>query len=1390
LPDSDESQDPLDALGEEFLGRLRRGERPALSEFTARDPARAGEIREFLSAMAFVEGLKPQADETVESSRRGPMVHHPAAERVGDFRILRELGRGGMGVVYEAEQESLGRHVALKVLAPAVARSPQQTLRFVREARAAARLHHTNIVPVFGVGEQDGLHYYVMQYIRGMGLDKLLEEVRRLRSPSAVDGESASNAPSHGGMSEASVTLIAGSLTSGQFAPGLPAGSDEEPTPVNLTSLGGAGDSDSRYARSIARIGLQVAEALEYAHQQGTLHRDVKPSNILLDTHGVAWVTDFGLAKAAEDEDLTRTGDLVGTIRYMAPERFRGQGDIRSDVYALGLVLYEMLALRPAFRAGSREALLYEVTHIEPPRLHELAPSVPRDLQTIVHKAIEKDAAHRYPTAAELAEDLRRFLEHRPIRARRVGATERLTRWARRNPGLATLGTALAVMLALVVVVIAAADVRLRGEHAEALRHLRRADRAEADAVRKLRDSYVAQARASRRGRIAGRRFDGLRAIQAAARLDRSDHGVVELRDEAIACLALPDIRPVSPFTGEVSEGYLGVDFDPVSGRLARGTPEGGIRFRAADGDRVADRLPGNGIRAVLLQYSAEGRYLAVKHEGRGELVLAVWDLTRREKILELPDGMYSDAVDFHPDGRTLATGLRDGSIVLYDLAERREIRRLPPATVARLIRFDRTGERIAVVSPNSRDGIQIRQTATGAVLASWALPEPEYSVAWHPDGRWLGVGAGDGRILLLDANQPGRPPRSLQGHHGAVIAVAFHPRGQLLASASWDGTLRLWDPRTGQELVQAPLPEARLIRFSRDGRLLGPAHDVGSSWLWELAEGAECQELVGDEGQGASTWSVDFLGHESVLVSAGPTGVRLELLGRPGSAAFLAMPGTRGVAVAPDGSALITSGETGLLRWPVQRREPGALQVGPPEPLEPLGGVPAGRVGLARGGRTLAVVLDEEAGRAVILDRETRAPPVVLDGHPGMERIAISPDGHWVATGTWRGTLVKIWDARSGELVRDLPVEGSAEVRFSPDGSRLVTATGQGYVHWEAGTWTPVLRVERSQASGLPGVAAFTPDGRLLALARTRRKVQLIDPSTGREVAILESPEPRNVSGLGFSPDGRHLVATFNSARIQVWDLDALRRGLASLGLDWREPPSPRPRSTLDRPEPLAITVVNAPWLAPLERAEALARAGSPDEAATAYDEAIALGAPHVDPLARQVLFRRILGDVAGYRQACQQLLRAFDVSRVALRTANDIAWSCALGPSAIDDYGELLRVAEASARSRPAPNRLNTFGALLYRAGRFEEAVRQLDRSVAAHGAGGTQYDALFLAMAHHRLGHAEEARSWLERGIGPAPVNMSKPDASGDTSWIPRLELELLRREAVALIGPHSR
>jgi serine/threonine-protein kinase len=458
--------DPLGQLADEFLERYRRGERPALTEYTARHPDLADRIRELFPALVMMEDVRPGPPlATVAPQATGPL------RRLGEYRIVREIGRGGMGIVFEAEQESLGRRIALKVLPSGSATLPKHIERFQREARAAARLHHTNIVPVFAVGEEDGTYYYVMQYIEGCPLNQVLEEVRRLRDEAApaATPERGSTEPERVSASAA----VARSLWEGEFRAAVPddqpeGGNPDKPARLDNTVVRPVGpslkppgapmssgpllDPHRPYAKSVAQIGAQAADALEYAAGQGVLHRDVKPSNLLLDVWGTVWLTDFGLAKASGTPDLTRTSDVLGTLHYMAPERFRGRADVRSDVYALGLTLYEMLALRPAFGDMGQEPLIEQITSQGPPRLEQFNPHLPRDLVTIVHKAIAREPVDRYQTAGALADDLRRFLDDRSIVARRVRLLEQSWRWCRRNrPTAALLAGSLLLMTVLLV---------------------------------------------------------------------------------------------------------------------------------------------------------------------------------------------------------------------------------------------------------------------------------------------------------------------------------------------------------------------------------------------------------------------------------------------------------------------------------------------------------------------------------------------------------------------------------------------------------------------------------------------------------------------------------------------------------------------------------------------------------------------------------------------------------------------------------------------------------------------------------------------------------------------------------------------------------------------------
>jgi serine/threonine protein kinase len=420
-------EDRVAAVVDAFMAEAEAGGRPDVEDYARHHPEFASVLRQVLPALRLIqsEGGGPAGEPGASAPGGEP------AGALGDFRILREVGRGGMGIVYEAEQVSLGRRVALKVLPFAATMDPRQLQRFHNEARAAACLHHTNIVPVYGVGSERGVHFYAMQLIEGQTLAAIIADLRRARgdkAPAAGEGTTA-------------------------YRP-LPVepGAPTEPVAAQVTlSADGAGRG-REYFRKVAELGVQAAEALDHAHQAGVVHRDVKPANLMLDVRGNLWVTDFGLAHMQHGEaSLTVTGDLLGTLRYMSPEQALAKRvviDHRTDIYSLGATLYELLTLRPAFGGKDRQELLHQIAFEEPQRPRRVDRSIPAELQTIVLKAMEKNAADRYASARELADDLRRFLDNRPIHARRPSLIQRVLKWARRHH-TAVLSAAVVLMLAL-----------------------------------------------------------------------------------------------------------------------------------------------------------------------------------------------------------------------------------------------------------------------------------------------------------------------------------------------------------------------------------------------------------------------------------------------------------------------------------------------------------------------------------------------------------------------------------------------------------------------------------------------------------------------------------------------------------------------------------------------------------------------------------------------------------------------------------------------------------------------------------------------------------------------------------------------------------------------------
>ncbi|WP_413433130.1 protein kinase domain-containing protein [Crateriforma spongiae] len=471
MPEEATEHSRVEALAAEFAEKLRDGENPSLDDYVARNPDCGPELRELLLTILAMEELKNQNSPDAPPTMFGPV----GIKQLGDLRIVREIGRGGMGIVYEAVQESLGRTVAVKVLPKGRLENEQALARFQREARTAASLHHTNIVPVLGVGVDDGYYYYVMQLVRGVGLDEVIDDLRADTAPSSqTDSPTVSlTSVAHRLIqrSEEASTLCVAQQDAAGEADGSACNAG-----YSIPSAGRPRRSDRAYWQSVAWIAHRVATALQYAHDQGILHRDIKPSNLLVDSHGDVSVADFGLAKSTDQAGISRPGDVVGTLRYMAPEQLAGAADNRSDVYSLGVTLYELATLRPFYDEAELAKTLTHGGGLKPARPSEIRPDLPRDLGTIIVKAMDVEPAKRYQTAAEMSEDLRRFCEDRPILAKRTSVFEHFWRWSRRNPAVATLGIVAAALVVAVAAVSTTAYYRTNLARQEAIEQRNKAD--------------------------------------------------------------------------------------------------------------------------------------------------------------------------------------------------------------------------------------------------------------------------------------------------------------------------------------------------------------------------------------------------------------------------------------------------------------------------------------------------------------------------------------------------------------------------------------------------------------------------------------------------------------------------------------------------------------------------------------------------------------------------------------------------------------------------------------------------------------------------------------------------------------------------------------------------
>jgi eukaryotic-like serine/threonine-protein kinase len=1366
-------------------------ERPKIETFLAGTdgPARAALIRELLRVDVHYRraaGDEPNAAhyrETVPGLDSAWLASLLVSDRAGaradvpnvpGYQILGVLGRGGMGVVYRARQLKLNRMVALKMILAGGMADTREIERFRREAEAVAQLQHPNIVQIHEVGDHSGNPYLALEFVDGTSLDKLIAH-----------------------------------------------------TPYS--------------PRAAARLVEILARAIQHAHERGVIHRDLKPANILLNDEErrssderppsasrlppaslAPKITDFGLAKLLDGGPAgpTRTGDLVGTPSYMAPEQAAARAETigpATDVYGLGAIMYELLTGRPPFQGESAHAVVEQVCSADPVMPRRLVPGVPRDLETIALKCLNKDPRRRYASALALAEDLERFQLNQPIQARPAGPIERTVKWVKRRPAVATALAAVAAVIAM-----AFAGVTWEWQQTQTALKLSQHARDELDA--NLYVSQIGQALREWEANHGGRARAILDECQDARRdwewryLDRlCRQELFTLRGHTLAvrCVAFsPDGRTLASGSGEWGNGEPGevklwnaatgqelntltghdgpimaVAFSPDSKLLA--TVDASFT-NPKDSPRLIVWNVGTGkevYRRDVIQwmysvaFSPDGKTIAAG-AGRGQVFR--WEAATGNQLPPLlQSGSIDFAVVFTPDGQGLAAANRDGNVRLWDLARPAQPRLFMASSDARSV----------AVSPDNR---YLAAANWDQTLKIWDLTERGDSVVVHnlhaaflhstvfsPSGRHLACSTGDGTVKILDVPAGGESA-VFRGHEGPVYSVAFSPDGQRLATSGWDRTVRIWnavqwrEPRTfiGHSALIASLA------FTADGSQL-------------IAAGGLRHTFVGAGKPTLQAW--DFRRQKFIREYTGAT------------------KWLTSVACSPDGRWLAAGSEdNSVLTWEIGKSAPKFRLQDHSAGITAVAFSPDGQY-LASSSRDHTIVLwDVASGRKV------RS----LLGHTGaVTSLAFCADGGRLISGSMDHSL-RLWDVEAGTCAATFQGHGAGVngVACSPKEPYAASSdVNQNLKFWNLATLQEIVpaSVHVNLAAAQPAVnqantpeslfqamsLTFTPDGKRLVSGGGKRLVQLWEVPSGREIITLPAAAAELEwvrQCVAVSPDGEAIVAARDDEVIR-WDTrgpsteitDQYAKAMNDDFLNWHWDQAKRFETlknwfatNFHRERVLAFEPSSPNAF--FHRGQVRAIVGQWELADADFARAIAgnLGSSGVSLL--RGLLRCHLGDKTGYQAVCRDAVQRYGSTKNPT-IANIVVWTCTLAPDAGVDLARLTQPLEDAVKQNPKQHAyLFRLGAAHYRTGRLKEAVRRMQDALAADQKEELVVPPyLILAMAHHRLGDSTLAREFLEKArscIHAAEIGWALDNAANRVpvlAWADQIGARLLLHEAEALL-----